>query len=107
MPDSYGHAKDFFNVNLKDGQRNPQRNLIQYANPSQTKPKVDDLLVYKSVPINQYGHVAIVSKVMKDKIEIVQQNPGSLKKSRETYKLTYKNGKWEIENNRILGWLRK
>lgn len=107
MPDSYGHAKDFFNANLADGQRNSQRNLIQYTNPSQTKPKVNDLLVYKPVPTNQYGHVAIVSKVMNDKIEIIQQNPGFLGKSRETYSLTHKNGKWKIDKSQVLGWLRK
>lgn len=34
MPDTYGHAKDFFDSSLKDGEKNKQRNLIQYLNPS-------------------------------------------------------------------------
>lgn len=37
MPDSYGHAKDFFNKSLSDGQKNRQRNLTQYTNPGHTK----------------------------------------------------------------------
>ena len=32
MPDSYGHAKDFFDPDVKDGQKNEQRNLFQYTN---------------------------------------------------------------------------
>lgn len=107
MPDSYGHAKDFFNKTLADGKYNKQRNLTQYTNPSQTKPKVDDLLIFDGTTFNKYGHVAIVSKVMDDEIEIIQQNPGPNGNSRVTFKLKNKNGKWTIKNDRILGWLRK
>ncbi len=107
MLDSYGHAKDFFNKTLADGKYNKQRNLTQYTNPSQTKPKVDDLLVLGGTTFNKYGHVAIVSKVIDDEIEIIQQNPGPNGKSRVTFKLENINGKWRIKKDRILGWLRK
>lgn len=107
MPDSYGHAKDFFDKSLKDGQKNSQRNLIQYTNLSKTKPKVDDLLIFEKTVFNKYGHIAIVSKVTDNEIEIIQQNSGPLGKSRETYELEYENDKWKINNNRVLGWLRK
>lgn len=107
MPDSYGHAKDFFNNSLSDGEHNEQRNLTQFTNPSQEKPKVDDLLVFDGTTFNKYGHVAIISKVMDDEIEIIQQNPGPNGKSRAAFKLKNKNGKWIIKNDRILGWLRK
>lgn len=107
MPNSYGHAKDFFNPELADGQKNRARNLIQYQNPGQTKPKVDDLLIFKETFFNKYGHVAIVSKITGKKIEIIQQNPGPYSKSRDTFKLDTKNGKWYIKNRRISGWLRK
>ena len=40
-------------------------------------------------------------------IEIIQQNPGAFSKSRETFSFGNNNGKWEIKNKRILGWLRK
>lgn len=107
MPDSYGHAKDFFNKTLADGKYNKQRNLTQFTNPSKEKPKLDDLLVFDGTTFNKYGHVAIVSKVMDDEIEIIQQNPGPNRKSRVIFKLKNKNGEWTIKNDRILGWLRK
>lgn len=107
MPDSYGHAKDFYNKNLSDGHKNKQRNLIQYSNPSKTKPKVDDLLIFQGTIINKYGHVAIISNVSKDKIEIIQQNPGPFGHAREMFPFINSDGKWKIKNERILGWLRK
>jgi surface antigen len=107
MPDSYGHAKDFFDKNLSDGKKNTRRNLTQYKNPSKTKPKVNDLVVFDATTFNKYGHVAIISKVTNNQIEIIQQNPGPLSKSRATYSIEQKNGKWEIKSNRLLGWLRK
>ncbi|MEO8934363.1 MAG: CHAP domain-containing protein [Xanthomarina sp.] len=107
MPDSYGHAKDFFNVELKDGQINKQRNLTQYKNSSDSKPEVNDLVVYSGTAFNKYGHVSIISKVKDKEVEIIQQNPGPFGKSRQTYKLIKKDGKFKIENDLILGWLRK
>ena len=107
MPDSYGHAKDFFDNNLTDGQKNTRRNLTQYTNPSQTKPEVDDILIFDGSGLNKYGHVAIISNVSEDEIEIIQQNPGQFAKSREIISLHRTNGKWNINSKRILGWLRK
>lgn len=107
MPDSYGHAKDFFNSQIKDGEINKQRDLKQFKNSSKTKPKVDDLVIYSATTLNKYGHVSIVSKVTENEIEIIQQNPGPFGNSREKYDLINENGKWKIKNDRILGWLRK
>jgi len=107
MPESYGHAKDFFDKRLVDGQRNAPRNLTQYENPSKSKPKVDDLLIFDKTASNPYGHVAIVSKVSANKIEIIQQNPGPFGKSRESIRLENKNGNWKINRRLVLGWLRK
>lgn len=107
MPDSHGHAKDFFANTLADGQLNKKRNLIQYSNPSKAKPQVDDLLVLDGTIFNKYGHVAIISKVTSKEIEIIQQNPGPFGKSRETFQLDNSDNKWKIKNNRILAWLRK
>jgi surface antigen len=104
MPDSYGHAKDFFNSNLKDGDFNEKRALTQYRNPSQSQPKVGDLLIFGG---NRYGHVAIISEVKDDEIEIIQQNPGLFEKSRINIPVNFQNGLWSIEKSRILGWLRK
>lgn len=107
MPDTYGHAKDFFNSKITDGEINKQRNLKQFKNPSKSKPKINDLVIYSGTILNKYGHVAIISNVTKNKIEIIQQNPGPYGSSREKYELTNDKGKWRIENDRILGWLRK
>lgn len=107
MPNSYGHAKDFYNNSLEDGEFNEDRNLIQFTNPSSTKPQVNDLLIFNPTTFNQYGHVAIISKVKKGKIEIIQQNAGAFSSSRETFSLKNGNGKWQIEDSKITGWLRK
>ncbi|WP_340155684.1 CHAP domain-containing protein [uncultured Winogradskyella sp.] len=107
MPDSYGHAKDFFDSNVKDGKNNKQRNLTQYTNPSKSKPKVNDLVIYSGTTINKYGHVSIISRVTDKEIEIIQQNPGPFGDSREKYSLINEDGKWKMDNDRILGWLRK
>ena len=107
MPDSYGHAKDFFDENIPDGKMSPKRNLIQYSNPSISKPEVSDLIVFGATPYNRYGHVAIISDVTEDEIEIIQQNPGPFANSRERYDLKIIEGKWEIQNKKTLGWLRK
>lgn len=106
MPDSYGHAKDFFWKELKDGKYNEKRGLNQYHNGSTMKPSADDLIVFGPSVSNSYGHVAIISEVTDRHIEIIQQNPGPFGKSRERIALYNKNGEWWIDNNRVLGWLR-
>ena len=106
MPDSYGHAKDFFNPVIADGQLNPQRNLLQFTNGSKSQPKVNDILVLDKSRTNPYGHVAIISAVEGGYIEIIQQNAGKYATSRDIMELIQEDGKWVIKNNRVLGWLR-
>ena len=106
MPDSYGNAKDFFDGNVKDGELNVDRNLIQCNQPSKFKPQVGDLLIFDGHQGNPYGHVAIVSKLSENSIEIIQQNPGIAGKSRDILVLSSKNNMWYFENRRVLGWLR-
>ena len=107
MPDSYGHAVDFFDKRLSDGKMNGRRGLLQYTNPSRLKPAVNDILVYDGTVINPYGHVSIVTNVADDEIEIIQQNPGPFESTREKIKIEYDNNLWEIKASRVLGWLRK
>lgn len=107
MPNTYGNAKDFFNTNLNDGELNTDRNLLQYKNGSKTLPRVNDLLVFSAVTFNKYGHVAIVSKADSTQIEMIQQNPGPTASSRVVYAVEKRNGKWYIDRNDLLGWLRK
>lgn len=107
MPDSYGHAKSFFNHKLASGKMNKQRNLRQYSNPATVPPTLNDIVVYKGTVTNPYGHVAIVSSVntQKQELEIIQQNPGPFAPSRVKYSLVKKDGKWQINDKHILGWL--
>lgn len=107
MPDSYGHAKDFFDTSLTSGALNQRRNLYQYQNGSGVLPAVGDLVVYKASLLNRYGHVAIVSEVNESQhyIEIIQQNAGPFSASRERYPLVKTLSLWRVDNTRILGWL--
>lgn len=57
MPDTWGHAKDFFDKDIGDGEINTRRDLLQFSNPSKSKPQVGDLLVLDGT----HGHVAIIS----------------------------------------------
>jgi hypothetical protein len=107
MPDSYGHAKDFFDERLGDGEWNSRRALFQFTNGSRSRPAPDDLIVFGPTAFNSYGHVAIISKVSDSEIEIVQQNPGPLADSRERFAIRQRDGRWFIESSRALGWLRK
>jgi surface antigen len=103
MPDSYGHAKDFFDPAVKDGGMNPARGLLQYTNPSPTPPRTGDLVVFDAWTGNAFGHVAIISEVKDGEVEVIQQNTGS---TRDRYDLDLIDGHWRIDNRRILGWLR-
>jgi len=107
MPDSYGHAKDFFNPKLKDGELNMQRNLIQYTNGSFNTPKINDLVVFDATWYNSFGHVAIVIEVTENTVTIIQQNAGSFSSSRETFDLIQENNRWKITDDKIVGWLRE
>lgn len=107
MPDSYGHAKSFFNTQLESGALNPQRGMLQFSNGSTVMPQADDLLVFRATLLNRYGHVAVISAVTEDAIEIVQQNPGPFASSRESFKLLQDaDGQWRIDHSAVLGFLR-
>jgi surface antigen len=102
MPDVWGHAKDFFDVEVAHGDLNPARGMLQFNNGGTTAPQADDLLVFDFAP---YGHVAVISAVREDEIEVVQQNVRG--RPRETYPLAKSDGRYTIEANREpIGWLR-
>lgn len=105
MPDSYGHARDFFDPALSSGVINSRRGLQQFRNGDGTLPRVEDLLVFGPTFVNPYGHVAIVARAGQN-IEIVQQNPGPFASSRERLTLSINAKGWRIDHPRVLGWLR-
>ena len=107
MPDSYGHAKSFFDETLADGVLSVKRDLLQFTNGSKSKPAIGDLLIFDGHIGNPYGHVAIVSAVTDNSITIIQQNPGPNAQSRIDIPLVFENNKWTINIDRTLGWLRK
>jgi len=107
MPNAYGNAKDFYDRSIKDGGFNKARGLTQYSNPSKSVPKVKDIIVFGPSPYNGFGHVAIVSKVTSSEIEIVQQNPGPGNPSRESFSLTRQGNGYKVNENYIVGWLRR
>jgi len=107
MPDSYGHAKSFYDPDIKDGDINKRRDLTQFSNPGSTKPKVGDLIVMRPSRTNKFGHVGIVSEVTDKDVEMIQQNGGTFASTRVRFGLGRNEGEWWIENERVLGWLRK
>lgn len=104
MPNSYGNALDFFQKGLTSGKLNKDRDLIQFQNGGKSKPKIGDLIVFDGTEGNPYGHVAIISKVDDNSIEIIQQNSIT---SRKTLQLSIENKCWIVSNSTALGWLRK
>ncbi|MDM5271834.1 CHAP domain-containing protein [Sulfurovum sp. zt1-1] len=106
MPDSMGHAKHFFDPSLKDGQLNKQRNLLQFTNGSKSKPVTEDLIIFSPTLLNPYGHVAIISNVFNESIQIVQQNAGPFSSTRAFYRLKKIDNLWYVEGRPVLGWLR-
>lgn len=103
MPDVYGNAKDFFDSKVKQGELNKGRGLHQYRNGENVEPQADDLLVFTDTT---YGHVAIITEVGKDYIEVIQQNIYNT--PRQKFMLTEKDGKYFItEPRKPAGWLRK
>lgn len=103
MPDVYGNAKDFFDENVEQGKLNEKRDLIQYRNGEDEKPKPDDLVVFTDTA---YGHVVIVTEVGENYIEVMQQNMEE--SARDRFDLECKDGKYFVGGKRVpAGWLRK
>jgi len=102
-----GHAKEFFSATVADGELNRERMLIQYRNGTGSMPATEDLIAFAPWVLNRFGHVAIVSEVGPDYIEVVQQNAGPFASTRERFPLEQRNGRLHVSNDRVLGWLRR
>ena len=102
FPLSSGHAKDFFDESVRQGKMNKKRGLIQYCNGENEKPKVNDILVFGG----NYGHVAIISHVGENELEVIQQN--IYMTPRQTFSIKIVSGKYFVgETKQPLCWLRK
>ncbi|MEI6395979.1 MAG: CHAP domain-containing protein [Verrucomicrobiota bacterium] len=103
MPDGMGHAKSFFDQTLDDGAVNSRRGLVQYRNGSTHGPQPDDLIVFTDT---KFGHVAIVTQLATNSVEIIQQN--ILAGPRRRFSLVVSNGQYFVTSPRIpAGWLRQ
>ena len=103
MPDVMGHAKSFFDEDLADDTFNPQRGLFQHRNGSTEKPRPDDLMVFTDTT---FGHVAIVTEVASNSLEVIQQN--ILCGTRQRFSLVANNGHYFVTSpRRPAGWMRK
>jgi surface antigen len=102
MPNDMGNAKDFFDPDVKQGELNKLRGLLQYRNDDNEPPAIDDILIFDG----KYGHVGIVTKVTETEIEIIQQN--IYMSPFETFPLMKGNGKYSVEGpkKRPVAWLR-
>ncbi|MDF2436837.1 MAG: Amidase [Bacteroidota bacterium] len=101
MPDGMGHAKDFYDPKILSGELNKQRGLLQFTNGSNEAPNVNDILVFGG----KYGHVAIVTKVNEEDIEVIQQN--IFMTPRETFPLQRHEGLFTVGKKKTPnGWLR-
>lgn len=105
MPNSYGHAREFFDKSLADVAYNRERALMQYRNIRYEKPQEGDLLVYDGYGSNPFGHVGIITSVGDGEVEYISQNYGD--KTRQTIKLVEYQGIYTIADYDVLGWLRK
>lgn len=103
MPDVYGNARDFFDFDVQQGELNKRRDLVQYRNGGNVKPEPDDLMVFTDT---KFGHVAIVTDVTSDYVEVIQQNVYG--KTREKYELSTSDNQYYVGTKREpAGWLRK
>lgn len=76
--------------------------MTQFQNSGTEPPRPDDLLVFTDT---KYGHVAIVTEVTADTVQVIQQN--IIGRPRQTFALSHTDGKYSITSPRApAGWLR-
>ena len=102
MPDSYGHAKDFFDKEVNTGW-NKSRAMYQYANGSTILPREDMILVFDGSEENPFGHIAIIAEQNGNKITVVQQNWG--RTTRMRLSLSREGNQYYVDHPDVLGWL--
>lgn len=102
MPDVWGHAKEFFDDAVPHGQVNSRRGLVQYRNGGAEPPRAGDLVVFTN---GFYGHVAIVSALRSNQVEVIQQN--ILGRPRDLFPLKSRSNRFRVGDDYApAGWLR-
>ncbi len=105
MPNPGGNAADYYNPSLADGAYNADRGLYQFRNGSSYKPRKGDVVVFIGPNYTQFGHMAIISGVFNDHIQIIQQNPGPGNPSRVDLPMIHEDGRWTVRAREFQGWL--
>jgi len=105
MTQSYGHAKEFFDWSVGDGEFNAKRGLNQYRNGSAFPPKENAIIIFRPDNNNSFGHVGIISSIKSGKVQMISQNNGHSQKPRSTFPLIFQNGKYRIDHDHVIGWL--
>jgi surface antigen len=102
MPNGMGNAASFFDGDTPQGALNEKRGMLQYRQGGTEPPRRGDLIVFAAVA--GYGHVAIVSDIASNTIEIVQQNASP---PRQRLPMTVVDGGYRVDHSSpTLGWLR-
>jgi len=99
MPNTQGNAIDYIDSKLEDAEFNRERGLNQFSNPSKSAPKIGEIVVFNE----GFGHLAIVSKVFENKIEIIQQNVGY--STRDYINLKEENNRYFLNHPQVIGRL--
>lgn len=102
MPNPFGNAVHFYKPELRNGQLNVDRGMLQFHNGDGVAPQAEDIMVFADT---EHGHVAIVAETGPDYVEIIQQN--IYEKPRERLEMVVKDGKFYVSGERKpSGWLR-
>ena len=105
MNNSFGHAKEYFDVSLPDRKFNKERGLYQFTNGSEYRPVPGDVLIFDGNHVNPFGHIGIVTFSEGSLLEIIQQNVGESTRAR--YVVENYNDRYYVNDDLVLGWLRK
>jgi len=105
MPNSYGHAREFYDLRIQGEGFNKARGLMQYSNGGRVRPRKGDIIVFGPYPDNQFGHIGIISSVTEKSVEIIQQNVD--RHTRANYRTVSSGSNFYIQDIQVLGWLRK
>jgi len=82
------------------------KKLLRFANRGNEPPRAGDIIVYNRTQKNSAGHVVIVTSIVGNRVNVIQQNYPWKKASTGSLTMTVKNNTYNIPISNLLGWLR-